>query len=364
MIGHATKRILLITENLGSGGAERQLCGLAIMLKERGYAVRVITYVKRQFYEPLLRQAGVDYRLVERAFDKRHRFGALLSELRDFKPDMVISFLPSVNITMCLLRLAFRSRLIVSERNFTLDWSRRTKLRYRLYSLADRVVPNSHAEADNIAAHCHWLKHKITAIPNFTDTQRFVPASEPAHNPIFNILSVGRMTEQKNILTYLKALAMARDNGVRFHAEWVGSQQNAVYVGQVRDLIDRYHLQDVVTLHDQTDDIAGQYRKADAFCLPSLFEGYPNVLCEAMASGLPVICSNIQEMPRIVTEGKNGYLFDPHDPADIATAIEKLVNTPSAILLAMGKRNRSQIMENNSMEAFTERYIQLIEHPE
>lgn len=359
------QRILLITENLGSGGAERQLCGLAIMLKERGYAVRVITYVRRQFYEPLLRQAGVDYRLAERAFDKRHRFGVLLSELKDFKPDVVISFLPSVNITMCLLRLAYRSRLIVSERNFTLEWSRRTMLKYRLYSIADRVVPNSHAEAENIAAHCPWLRSKITAIPNFTDTARFTPPAEPHRDSdTFSMLSVGRMTEQKNILTYLKALAMARDNGVRFHAVWVGSQQDATYMGQVRDLIDRYHLEDVVTLRDQTDDIAEAYHHADAFCLPSLFEGYPNVLCEAMASGLPVICSNIQEMPRIVTEGENGYLFDPHAPADIAAAIEKLVNTPSDILLAMSNRNRNQIMEKNSMEAFTDRYIRLIEHPE
>lgn len=355
------QRILLITENLGSGGAERQLCGLAIMLKQRGYLVRVITYVKRQFYEPMLIEAGVDYHLVERAFDKRYRFGTLLSELKDFKPDVVISFLPSVNITMCLLRLAYRSRLIVSERNFTLDWNFRTKLRYQLYRLADNVVPNSHAEAENIDANCPWLKNKIVAIPNFTDTQRFVPSVEPSNNNKFNILSVGRMTAQKNILTYLEALAIARDKGVKFHALWVGSQQDKAYVQQVHQLIDKYKLSDVITLRDQTDDIAEVYRQADAFCLPSLFEGYPNVLCEAMSSGLPVICSNIQEMPRIVTDGVNGYLFNPHEPNDIARAIERLTNTPVDNLRKMGAKNRCQIEQDNSMNAFVEKYVKLIE---
>lgn len=355
------RRILLITENLGSGGAERQLCGLAIMLKERGYHVRVITYFRRQFYEPMLREAGVDYRLVEKAFDKRHRFGTLLSELKEFKPEVVISFLPAVNMTMCLLRIAYRSRLIVSERNFTLGWNFRTKLRYHLYRVADTVVPNSYAEADNIAGHCPWLKNKITAIPNFTDTQRFVPATDPSRGSVFNILSVGRVTAQKNIQTYLEALAIARDKGLAFHALWVGNHQDGAYVKQVRQLIDKYQLADIITLQDQTDDIAEVYRHADAFCLPSLFEGYPNVLCEAMASGLPVICSNVQEMPRIVSEGLNGYLFNPHDPMDIASAIIRLVNTPFDTLRNMGAKNRCQIEQDNSMRAFVEKYVKLIE---
>lgn len=355
------KRILLLTENLGSGGAERQLCGLAVMLKERGYTVRVITYVKRQFYEPLLREAGVDYRLVERAFDKRHRFGAFLSELKDFRPDVVISFLPSVNISMCVVRTVYPTRLIVSERNYTLDWSWRTKFKYRLYGMASKVVPNSHAEAENIAVHCPWLRSKIEAIPNFTDTKRFFPPSGLKRKGIFTILSVGRLTEQKNVLAYVEALAIARDKGLNFRAVWVGSHQNSAYVNRVRGLIEKYKLSEILTLHDQTDDIAEVYREADAFCLPSLFEGYPNVLCEAMASGLPVICSNIQEMPRIVTEGVNGYMFNPHDPADIARAIDLLINRKQAELKAMGDRNRRQIVANNSMEAFVEQYVRLIE---
>ena len=55
------KKILLITENLGSGGAERQICGLASLLTKAGYPCRLITYVENQFYEPYLRQNGVDY---------------------------------------------------------------------------------------------------------------------------------------------------------------------------------------------------------------------------------------------------------------------------------------------------------------
>ena len=64
------KKILLITEGLGSGGAERQICGLAVMLTKAGFPCRLITYVKKQFYEPYLRQHGVDYLFVPELWNK------------------------------------------------------------------------------------------------------------------------------------------------------------------------------------------------------------------------------------------------------------------------------------------------------
>ena len=64
------KRILLITEGLGSGGAERQICGLAAMLTKAGYPCRLITYVVNQFYEPYLRQNGVDYEFEPELWNK------------------------------------------------------------------------------------------------------------------------------------------------------------------------------------------------------------------------------------------------------------------------------------------------------
>lgn len=64
------KRILLITESLGSGGAERQLCGLAVMLTKAGYPCRLVTYIDNQFYEPYLRKNGVDYEFVPELANK------------------------------------------------------------------------------------------------------------------------------------------------------------------------------------------------------------------------------------------------------------------------------------------------------
>lgn len=87
------KRILLITEGLGSGGAERQICGLAAMLTKVGYPCRLITYVENQFYEPYLRQNEVDYEFEPELWNKNTRVFRVAKYVRLHKPDVDISFL-------------------------------------------------------------------------------------------------------------------------------------------------------------------------------------------------------------------------------------------------------------------------------
>ena len=171
-------KVLLLTENLGSGGAERQLTGLAVLLKEKGYQVRVITYVKKQFYEPYLKENQIDYKLVRKAANKYTRVYYIWRELCEYNPDVIISFLPSVNITVCLVRLIYVTRLVISERSHTMHWNLMTRLRFLLYSISDKLVANSYSEANNIISHCPFLKKKTIAIPNFVDTDYFVPRSE------------------------------------------------------------------------------------------------------------------------------------------------------------------------------------------
>lgn len=84
------KRILLVIEGLGSGGAERQICGLAVMLTNAGYVCRLITYVHNQFYEPYLRQNKVDYDFVPKLRNKTTRIFGMAKYVRNYRADVVI----------------------------------------------------------------------------------------------------------------------------------------------------------------------------------------------------------------------------------------------------------------------------------
>ena len=356
------KRILLITENLGSGGAERQICGLAAMLSKAGYPCRLITYVENQFYEPYLRQHGVDYELVRELWDKKTRVFKVARYVRRYKPDVVISYLPSVNQTMCLAKLLFKAKLIVSERNNNTGITRNDKIQFNLYRMADAIVPNSNSQGEFIRKNFPFLASKVHPIINFVDVKRFTPSEVPTQNDVPRIITVARYTQQKNVLTYMKAVRMVKEMGLKVHFDWYGDKKhNASYYAEVEKEHRLLDIADYLTLHEPNQKIEEEYRKSDIFCLPSLFEGYPNVVAEAMSCGLPVICSNVYENPYIVEEGVNGFLFNPEKAEDIANIVRQILSLSPEERRQMGKRNRQLCLERNTEETFFKSYVELIE---
>ena len=356
-----TKRILLITEGLGSGGAERQICGLAVMLTKAGFPCRLITYVENQFYEPYLRQNGVDYQFMPELWNKNTRVFKVAKYVRQYKPDVVISFLPSVNKTMCLAKLFFKAKLVVSERSNNTCITRGDKVRFNLYRMADAIVPNSNTQGKFICNNFPFLSKKVHPIINFVDVNRFVPAETPVHNDILRIVTVARYTQQKNVLTYLKAVRMVKDMGLNVHFDWYGSKYNVAYYAEVEREYKQLGIADYLMLHDESKKIEEEYSKADIFCLPSLFEGYPNVVVEAMSCGLPILCSNVYENPYIVEEGVNGFLFDPNKVDDMVEAIKKMTALSVEERHEMGCRNRTLCLKRNTEEKFLKSYVELID---
>ena len=255
------KKVLLITENLGSGGAERQICGLASMLTKAGYPCRLITYVENQFYEPFLRQNGVDYQFVPELWNHNTRVIRAAKYVRQFKPDVVISFLPSVNKTMCLAKLLFKAKLVVSERNNNTCVTRADKVQFNLYRMADAVVPNSNSQGAFIRRHFPFLGKKVHPIINFVDVNRFTPAATPAQNDVLRIVTVARYAGQKNVLTYLKAVRMVKDMGLKVHFDWYGDKKHyAAYYAEVEKLYGALDIDDYLTLHNPNQRIEEEYR--------------------------------------------------------------------------------------------------------
>lgn len=355
------KRILLITENLGSGGAERQICGLAAVLTKAGFPCRLITYIENQFYEPYLRQKGVDYQFVPELWDRNTRIFKAAKYIRQYKPDVVISFLPSVNNAMCLAKLFSKAKLIVSERNNNTCITRGDKVRFNLYRLADAIVPNSNSQGNFIRKNFPFLAKKVHPIINFVDVNRFTPAEHPAKNDVLKIVTVARYTEQKNVLTYMKAIRLVKDMGLKVHFDWFGDKEHhPAYYSEIEKLYLQLNISDYLTLHEPNHRIEEEYRKADIFCLPSLYEGYPNVVAESMSCGLPILCSNVYENPYIVEEGVNGFLFNPESPEDITKAIKKMICLTKNERQEMGIRSHQLCLQRNTEEAFLKSYVELI----
>lgn len=354
-------KLLFITESLGSGGAERQLTGLAALLAAKGHDCVVVTWVDKNFYASFLAENNVRHILL-RPQGRFDRVRKLASIFRRERPDAVISFLPMANETAALASLLAPVKLIVSERSFTTNWGWRRRLTNLLYRRADYVVANSNNEAQNIRVHCPKLASRTLAIPNYVDIERFstaTPKTRDESRPI-SFVGVGRVIPSKNIFNLLKALAKVKNQGIDFTFDWYGDTYDKDYLAEVNRQIADLQLEDVFKLRGECKAIEEAYRRADIMCMPSTLEGYPNVLVEAMASGLPVVVSNVCEHPHIIEDSVNGYLFDPYDVDAIAAAMIKAASLNPQEATAMSQSNRRKVVENNSAQAFSQRYLAII----
>ncbi len=356
----------MLIDSLGyRGGAERQFAGLAIALKRSGYNISVIAYYNRKGYQELFEHENIPYCILHNR-SKRQIFTSIKKKIDSYDPDIVISYKNGPNRIACLLKaLGAKWKLIVSDRNTTQDLPLLIRGQYRLlYRIADAIVSNSYSQKKFIDNTFPSLKNKSNVITNFTDTELFYPnTGTQSDNGIIKILVVGRITEQKNVLTFIEvAKILAEKWRGRVKIDWYGIPYSSKdsYADQCYTKIEQYELTDFLEFHQPVQNIQDIYRYSDIFCLPSLWEGFPNALCEAMASGLPVAASKICDNERIIKDGYNGILFNPHNPYEIARSLDHLLSLSPEKRHIYSIHARKYVVDNLSIDTFRDKYINLI----
>lgn len=139
----------------------------------------------------------------------------------------------------------------------------------------------------------------------------------------FVVMSVGQLSRRKNQETVIRAMAQIPDERILYLIVGQGEMEE-----KDRELIRELGLQKRVILAGYRGDIDQLLHMADGFVFPSLQEGLPVALMEAMAAGIPVICSKIRGNTDLVTDGQEGRLADPLDVAGFSEAIMELKEYP------------------------------------
>ncbi|MBO4491398.1 MAG: glycosyltransferase family 4 protein [Lentisphaeria bacterium] len=358
-------RIVCLCASLGSGGAERQMTGLAVLLKKQGHDVLVLTYYSDFFYRDLLVENAVDYLDVPRARNKMLRVFLLRRQIRAFRPDWVISYGPSASMAACLIRmLGGGFKLLVSERSSSQRLNSRERLRFALYRLAAcRIVANSYTQTDFICQHFPSLKARTGTIVNFCNLDQFSPKHrcKPQFQPPFiKLIGVGRILKVKNILSTIQGLRLALDRGAQIAVRWYGETEDPAYRAECERMLDQLSLRDHFIFAGVATKIRDCYVDNDALIMSSFHEGCPNAVCEALCCGLPILASRVCDNPKLVREGENGFLFSPHSPEEIADAMLRLAGLTQDEKMSMCVRNRRYAETMFSPERFTGEYEKLL----
>jgi glycosyltransferase involved in cell wall biosynthesis len=193
---------------------------------------------------------------------------------------------------------------------------------------------------------------KIRVIPNYVQTDKFrnEKIEPPNTSNKGQILAIGRLEVQKNFKALIQAVAPL---DVTLSIVGEGSQKNEL---QVESRGSRARIQFLGNLPNK--ELPKLLNKSDLFVLPSLYEGHPKALLEAMACGLPVIGTGVPGIQEIIRDGKNGILCDT-DPESIREAITRLLNDAN-LRKQMGNSARRFVVENFSLEKVLDLELSLI----
>ena len=185
----------------------------------------------------------------------------------------------------------------------------------------------------------------IDIIPDGLDPDSFEPTEREAHPKVIRCLCIGRLIPRKGFQFLLRALPQILDKVKhKFEIEIVGDgpyEEELTRIAKHLNVNAYIHFTGAV----EYSELPQKYRDADIFILPSLAEGMPLVVLEAMGTGLPIIASRVQGIDELVADDLNGALFDPGDVDGLADCIIKLIDAGQT-RLEMGNASIEMLKQN------------------
>lgn len=289
-----------------------------------GHTDLAINYSDDNGRNPLLKIMGY---LLRRRRHRRRLTALLLRE----RPDVVVSLFPSESSFLPDIKDGSRKVLELHYcKFFRLQYGRsgllglidrwRTHQDERLVGRFDRFVVLTHEDRG------YWGElPNICVIPNAARLPK-ASLSEPRQK---RVLAVGRLDYQKGFDRLLQAWALVQADGSRrdWHLDIYGQGE---WLPMLREMIARLHLGDTATIHPPTHEITREYASSALLAMSSHYEGFPMVMIEAMAAGLPVVAFDFKCGPRdIIHQGEDGVIVPDGDIAALAKALTTLTDNDS-----------------------------------
>lgn len=360
-------KIVLCISSIWGGGAERVMSVLANHWAECGAAVMLVTFERSTRDYALdsrierisLELNEVSTSLVDAVSNNWRRFFALRRVLRAARPSAVISFEDRMNCLVLLAAMGSGIRCIVSERTdprrHRIDpiWA---ALRRLAYPLADALVLQTEA-LRGWGAQVSLDRSCVHVISNPLRFIRCSARSRP--EPVCRtVVAMGRLIPAKGFDALLRAFAQVAGELPDWKIVIAGEgpeRANLMALAESLGILRR------LTLTDWVDEPADLLATADIFALPSRYEGFPNMLLEAMACGVAVIATASAGACEIVTDGVDGLLVPVDSPSELAQALRRLA-TDGVLRRRLGQRALA-VSERYKVDAVIRKWDELITPP-
>ncbi len=325
------RRIALVIGSLQGGGAERVAAVLARAWRGQGRDVTLVTLESPDAVPAYGLDPGLPVLRLDGLWPARHKLQALARELGSarrlrcalcgLRPDVVLGFLDQANVLALLACLGTGLPVVVSERvhpgHQPLGRAWRV-LRRALYPRAAALV----VQTPEIGRWCRRWNARVPVIPN-----PVLAAGPACADPGPVLLAAGRLVPQKGFDLLIRAFGLLAQKHPRWSLVIHGE-------GPLRPMLEEQAraagLEGRISLPGWVPDLAERMPRARVFVLPSRYEGFPNVLGEAMAAGLACVAADCPGggPAALIRQEEDGLLVPPGDAPALAGALDALLSDP------------------------------------
>lgn len=357
-------KILQIMPEFGLAGAERMAESLILELKQLGCEVGAVSlYDYHSAITDNLESHGVKiYYLGKKRGPDLSIPEKLIQVFRKERPDIVHTHryvceyvIPAAILTKVRGRIHTVHNVAEKERL-------PKKLQHLFYHFChvhpvglSPLVTQSVQQFYKLPAHC------VPTIYNGIHMAKTKQKNNYQANETFHFLHVGRFAEQKNHAAIIQAFAAFHQEHPNADLTFVGSGE---LFAQVQEQIQSLGLENVIKTPGQVDNIIELYSQYDAFLLPSLYEGMPITLIEAMSSAMPIIASEVGGIPDMLRHNYSGLLCSPN-PDSIAAAMTQLY-ADEALRQRLGQQallDASRFSAQHMAESYLTFYQKILQNP-
>ncbi len=319
-------RLLIFTPTLECGGSEKFVSLVCEHINTNIFSVCLVVVNNADpFYE-------IKNTSVEIIDLKKNRIlfslPAIKKVVNIFKPDIIFSTANHLNLYLAIFKNRFSNKIkfVAREASIVSINSRQaimpalyTRLIKKYYNRFDMVICQSAYMQQDLVTHYRVSAEKTMVVHNATPDILRTPTQPVKQNSeqVYKFITVARLSDEKGIERLIHAVGLLSVS-FKYYIIGKGSKRN-----ELQQLIDELHLQDKVFLAGEKKSPFPGLEDADLFLMGSYYEGFPNVLLEAGAHGIPVVAFNAPGgIAEIITDNENGLLVEDNDIIAFATAIK------------------------------------------
>lgn len=359
-------KALFLVSSFGAGGAERVAATLCNAWVGNGNSVCLVpTYSGggAPFYtlDPAVRvQYLADLVGIRKksALTYLRRLAALRALVAETKADVVVSFLPNVNVAAILAVALIGVPVVISERRdpSSQPASRLWEFACRLlYRFADAVVVQTESVRRDISTIYPGLR-RVVCIPNPLPAELLERQPHVNPGPRRILLSLGRLAPEKQIDHVLRWFAHLAQECADWDLHIFGDGPTRV---ELEATATRLGMSARVFFMGRTSDPWGAMENADAFVMTSRFEGFPNALLEAMGVGLPCVAYDCPSGPRDITQdGEDALLVPLNDEQQLYMQLRRLM-TDTELRHTLGRRARESVIKRYQLNSILTQWADL-----